>query len=382
MHPVSPAAERDAVERWFLSRGLPAVLKPGALLHRIGSRSAPALAALATFAGNSVAVVALAGSHTIDIVGRPTVTEGVVLVLLTLVTPLAALVGWLVSRIDSIPSRVLIANISIAVIALGVLFGGPSPRRGVNITIVAVCLAFILVFTVTGLGSVLGWAAHMTLSNLAHSLLMLGRALPVVLLTFLVFFNGHVWLMVAVISRERLWFGMGFLYLLAAAFLISGTLDRVRAVLSDPAPAAGAAAELAGTPFENVEDTPGSEPLSALERVNVVFVVTASQLAHVFAVAALTGVIYFVLGLILVSPELLNLWTRDLGRTDGNLAGMILPVPDALIQISMLLTAITFMYLAAKAVTDTAYRTKLLDPMLDDVRVTLAARERYRAAAG
>ena len=59
--------------------------------------------------------------------------------------------------------------------------------------------------------------------------------------------------------------------------------------------------------------------------------------------------------------------------------GMTLPIPDSLIQTTMLLTAITFMYLAAKAVTDTQYRAQFLDPILDDLRLTIVALGRYRS---
>ena len=40
------SASRLAAERWFLQRGLPAVLRPGVLVQRVWTRSAPALAAL------------------------------------------------------------------------------------------------------------------------------------------------------------------------------------------------------------------------------------------------------------------------------------------------------------------------------------------------
>jgi hypothetical protein len=58
---------------------------------------------------------------------------------------------------------------------------------------------------------------------------------------------------------------------------------------------------------------------------------------------------------------------------------MTLPIPDSLIQTTMLLTSITFMYLAAKAVTDTQYRAQFLDPILYDLRLTLVALGRYRS---
>ena len=78
-------AQRRAADAWFLERGLPAVLRPGALVRRLWPRSAPALAAFAVFMANSILVVAISGKHTIDINGEPTRTEWFVLGLLVLV---------------------------------------------------------------------------------------------------------------------------------------------------------------------------------------------------------------------------------------------------------------------------------------------------------
>lgn len=119
--------------------------------------------------------------------------------------------------------------------------------------------------------------------------------------------------------------------------------------------------------------------MTRIERVNVVFVLVASQVLQVLMVAIVTGLIFFVLGLILLSPALLAEWTRN-GSSDGYLLGMTLPVPQALIQISMFLGALTFMYISARAVGDGDYRAEFLDPLIQDLRVTLDARDRYRLA--
>ena len=370
--------DRYAEERWFLVRGLPAVVRRGTLLRRVWGRSAPALAGVAVFAANSILVVTLSGKHTIDIDGRPTVAEGFLLALVVLVLPVAALVGWLVSRIDSPLRRVVAANLALAVTILGCVFGGPSPRITVNLAISAIAVAAIVVATASGIGSIAGWAARDTMSNLALASGMFVRALPVVLLTFLVFFNTYVWLMAAIVSRGRLWLAIGFLFAIAAAFLVSSTLERVRPILDETEAAPEDAERLAGTPFEGIADEPGVDPLSHPERANVVFVVAASQVGQVLTVALATGAIFFVLGLIVLSPPLLASWTRDSGSNDGHILGMTLPVPDPLIQTTMMLTAITFMYLAAKAVTDKEYRAQFLDPLLDNLRLTLVARDRYR----
>jgi MFS family permease len=374
-------AESYTADRWFLSRGLPAVVHRSSLLRRLWSRSAPALAGLALIAANSVAVVAISGEHTIDIAGRPDLRQSLVLGLLAVALPLAALAGWLVSRIESPGRRSVAATAALAVIVLGGLLGGPSQRPLVNMVIFGLAVLLILLFTATGVGAILGWVGELTVSNLAATAGMFVRALPVVLLTFLVFFNTYVWLMTSLISRGRLWLGMGFLFLVAGSFLVSATLDKVRPLMTGAdLPTGDDAAALAGTPFDGVADPPESDPLSIRERLNAVFVVAASQLVHVLTVAAMTGGVFFVLGMILVSPPVLDAWTRGNGRPDGELLGMTLPIPDSLIQTTMLLSAITFMYLSAKVVTDTQYRSQFLDPMVADLRATLVARNRYRAS--
>jgi hypothetical protein len=369
---------RFAAEHWFLDRGLPAVLRRGALLRRLWTRSAPALAAFAVMMLFSVVIVQVSGKHTIDIDGRPTRTEWFLLAVLLLVLPLAALTGWLVSRIATQPGRYVAANIAAAVAVIGGIFGGPSPRVFVDLVVVGVVIAIVVLLTATGVGSILGWAVRMTLSNLALTGSLFVRALPVVLLTVLVFFNTYVWLMAAIISRARLWLALGFLFLIAAAFLISSTLERVRPILSSPEPLPEDAGRLVSTPFETMPDRAENPPLSWGERANVVFVLAASQVVQVLTVAAMTGTIFFVLGLILISPRLQTEWTRGSGTPDGQILGMTLPVPQALIQTSLFLAALTFMYISAKAVGDGEYRSQFVDPLIDDLRLTLVARDRYR----
>src|ERR1700754_1018058 len=106
---------RRAADAWFLDRGLPAVLRPGALVRRLWPRSAPALAGFAVYMANSALVVAVTGKHTIDIDGHPTRTEWFVLALLILVLPVAATVGWLVSRIATVQGRTVAATVSVAI---------------------------------------------------------------------------------------------------------------------------------------------------------------------------------------------------------------------------------------------------------------------------
>lgn len=372
-------AQRRAADRWFLQRGLPAVLRPGALVRRLWPRSAPAMATFAVFMANSILVVLVTGEHTIDIDGQPTRTEWFVLGLLVLVLPVAALVGWWVSRIESQRRRTVAGVVAFAVVIAGGVLGGPSPRIGTNLVFEAVVILIGLVLTACGAGSILGWGLRTALENLSLIGSLFVRALPVVLLTVLVFFNTYVWTMASIISRPRLWLALLFLSLVAVVFITSATIDRVRPMMSGTQLAEGDHVKLTGTPFEAMPDPPVAAPMSRAERWNVIFVLVTSQVLQVGLVAIVAALIFLVLGLILLSPELLAQWTRN-GPSDGEFLGMTLPIPQSLIQIAMFLAALTFMYISARAVGDADYRSRFIDPLIDDLRLTLVARSRYRAA--
>lgn len=327
----------------------------------------------------SILVVVITGKHTIDINGQPTRTEWFVLVMLILVLPAAATVGWLVSRIRSVRARTLTALVSVGIAIAGALLGGPSPRIVTNLVFEGIVIIGALMLTASGVGSILGWGLRTAMENVAFVGALFVRALPVVLLTVLVFFNTNVWSMASTISRSRLWLALLFLVLIAIAFITSATVDRVRPMLSESRPTEDDERRLAGTPFETMPDPSSAAPFSRPERINVVFVAATSQVLQVGLVAIVAALIFFSLGLILLSPELLALWSRN-GPTDGQFLGMTLPVPQSLIQVSMFLGAMTFMYISARAVGDADYRTRFLDPLIDDLRLTLVARSRYRAA--
>jgi hypothetical protein len=255
---------------------------PSVLTPRARLRSAPALAGFATLGLCSLLIYLLTGRTHIDIDGEPTTAE------------------WIV---------------------LGIV---------------------VLALTATGVGSVLGWALRLTRSQIAAVGTLLIRALPVVLLTVLVFFNTYVWVMAATISRRRLWLALLLLVVMAAVFVISGTLKRARPMLTSATASAQHADRLAGTPFSAMPDPEAADPLTRGERLNVAFVLIASQIAQILMVAVVTAAIFFVLGLMLPSPPLLAAWTRN-GSSDGTVLGMTIPVPQALIQMTLFPAALTFM---------------------------------------
>ncbi len=371
----TPVAARRAAERWFLDNGLPSVLTRQAKWRGLWPRSAPVLAGFAALMVVGTVIFLLIGTLDVDIENEPSTAEWIVLGLIAAAVPLIVVTGWLVSRLHSSRARVVAATTAAAVALAGDALTGDA----FDVASSALGLLVVPLLTATGLGSVLGWALRLAASQFSLVGQLVLRALPVVLLTVLVFFNSPVWLMVSSVSRARLWLALVFLGAIAAVFLISSTLERVRPILWSPGEPPDEAGGLAGTPFESMPDPASAAPLSRRERFNVVFVLIVSQLAQVLTVAVVTALIFFVLGLILLNSELLAALTRN-PVSDGQLLWMTVPVPNSLIQITLFLAALTFMYLSARAVGDGEYRSHFLDPLIDDLRLTLVARNRYRAA--
>jgi hypothetical protein len=376
------ADDRVAAEQWFLRHGLPSVLTPRARWRRLGWRSAPALAALATVLAAIRVVTLASGGMEIDIDSHPTPSEWVILAVLLGVLPVAVCAAKLASRVVSPRGRSVIVAVSLVVCALTDLVSGKPLTILAEVASTALAVALVLAVNGLGVGSVVGWSVRLTLAHLKSVGALFARALPVLLLTVLVFFNGPVWSMATTISRGRMWLLIGFMLAIAGTFLFTGVVERVRPTLTSTTVRDKDVEQLRDTPFGAMPDPDGGDhlaiPLSRNERVNVTFVVAVSQFVQIAVVALVTSVIFLVMGMVALTPRLLARLTVD-GDWQGTWLGMILPIPQALIHVTKVLGAQTFMYVSARSVGDGEYRSQFLDPLIDDVRVVLIARGRYRA---
>lgn len=372
---AASVAHHRAVERWFLDRGVPAVLTQRGRLQAVWSRSAPFLAFGATGETCSAATYQLTGRY--DIVHAPVAVQHIGLAVGLLVVPVAAGVGWIVARMVSDHAQAMVSAVAAAIgIAAGAVKGHTFEEHLAYLVMGICAVALSLLLTATGLGSVFGWAARLTLSQLVAAWALLIRALPVVLLSVLVFFNTGAWAMAATLSARRFWLAMVIFFLIAAAFVVQGTLEHARPTLMMTRASFHHSQQLIGTPFEHMPDAVEARPLTRGERFNVIFLLAVSQLARILTVAFVTGMLFFVVGLVLMTPELLRAWSQH-DPTYGILLGFPLPVPLALLHMTAFLGALTFMYVSARAVGAGEYRYEFLDPLIEDMEVTLLARNRY-----
>lgn len=350
-------------ERWFLRRGLPSALPPRSRWRGVLPRSAPVLAAWATLMVLSTLIAIGSGGRDINIDNNPTPLQWLVLVVFFLIPPAMAAAGWAVSRLSGTgPPRTVVA---VAAIVAGVLadwYGdGPLDVARDLLTDLAV-VAVILAATGTGMGAVLAWSVRIMFSHLRSAGRLMARVLPVVLLTVLVFFNATVWTIAASLDATRLWLLVTFMAVIASAFVVTGLLDSISSMLSET-------------------QSPGTPPLTLGERANILVILVVSQLVQVAILAVLTGTVFFVLGLIVLNPAVLQTLT-DGAPAQSIWFDITLPVSAAHVHITVFLTALTFMYVSARAVGDGEYRAAFLDPLLADVRLVIDARHRYRTLSG
>jgi hypothetical protein len=198
----------------------------------------------------------------------------------------------------------------------------------------------------------------------------------VVLLSVLVFFNTAVWTMAATLSPARFGFALDIFLVIAAAFVVQGVIEHANPTLIAATASARHAPQLAGAPFEDMPDPVEVQPLSRRERLNVVLTLAASELARILMVALVTELLFFAVGLVILTPELLKEWTQH-SLTHATLFGCPIPVPQAFIHMTFFLGALTFMYVSARSVGDGEYRQQFLDPLIEDLKLSLLARGRY-----
>jgi hypothetical protein len=373
---TTTVAARRAQERWFLDRGLPSVLTQRARLRAIWPRSAPFLAFSATLDVCSTATYQLTGRHEYYM-GAPIAVQRIGLVVALLALPAAAGIGWFVARMLTDHSQAIISTVSAVIgIASGTVKGITFEHHLARLIAGVVAVVLVLVLTASGLGSVIGWAVRLALTQIVAAWGLLIRALPVVLLSVLVFFNTAVWAMAASLSTARFGLALAIFVVVAAAFVVQGTMEHAKPTLMAATASSRHAERLADTPFEHLPDPAELRPLTRGERFNVVFVLAATQLARIFTVAFVAWALFFIMSLVLVTPELMRTWTQHT-PTYGILLGYPIPVSHALIQMTLFLGALTFMYVSARAVGDGEYRYQFLDPLIDDLKLTLLGRNRY-----
>jgi hypothetical protein len=245
---------------------------------------------------------------------------------------------------------------------LPLVFGGQ--WRSALATAVGNALLLALVYGVVGYGllSIVRWAAARLVRQLAASLLLLARALPLLLIFAVVLMlTNEMWQTFSAESEGQLALVGGLFVLVGTVFLVA-RLPREVAQLE--------------------RDAGAGPPLDSRQRVNVGLVLFISQALQVLVVAVAMGVFFAAFGTLAISPDVQANWLEGAPNSllDLHLVGGDQMVSEELLRVSAAIAAFSGLYYAIAVLTDSTYREEFLHEVTDEMRATFVARAEYLAA--
>ncbi|MGV0837947.1 hypothetical protein, partial [Mycolicibacterium thermoresistibile] len=370
------------VHRWFLHRGLPLVLTRRVRSRKLIERSAPMVGGLG-------ALIALTMTLSELTDGDPNWGLIIRLGAFTAVLTAAPFVLHLLRRTGSALSAAGRRTSALVVMALFVI-GLPFADSGFSGVAAAEALLFALVallavwLTYIGFGAIASWAFRFAWVQLGALGTLMSRALPLLMLTVVVYFSGELWQLSARMSRERLWQTIGFLALIAIVFMVTTIRDEVDALRADRAGPTDPAQLLADTPLA-VEPghRPKRTPLSVAEQINVVAVMVVAQAIQVVLFTAGLFAFFVALGFVAVPDDVTVLWSGEtvcvVGEPPcaGTWFGIHIPVPQTVVHMSLFVAVLSGLYFTVSTSVDPMYRQRFFEPLIADVAVSLAGRDAY-----
>ncbi len=222
----------------------------------------------------------------------------------------------------------------------------------------------VAVYAVVGFGllSIVRWAGSRMLGQLAASLRLLARAIPLLFIFAVVLFmTVEVW---EVATRPP----APFLVALALLFVVVGVLFLVARLPREVAELEHAA----GT----------GPPLSTAQRFNVGLVMFVSQALQVLIVSIAIGAFFIAFGLLAIDRETVAEWTGGNAETlvTLRLFGESAVLTAELLHVCGGIAVISGLYYAIAVLTDDTYREEFLSEVTEEMRTTFSARAEYLAA--
>ncbi|MDX1872835.1 hypothetical protein SBI67_11935 [Mycolicibacterium sp. 120266] len=377
-------ADVAAVHEWFLHRGLPLVLTRRVRSRALVERSAPMISAVGALTAVTMLLAEVTGE-------RPdygyAVRLGVIAAVL-LGAPFAlTLLHRLNSRLGETGRRsgawVVMA---IFVVVMPVTVSGWTGAAAAEVPLFALISLLAIWLTYLGFGSIAAWAFRFAWVQLGALGTLMSRALPLLMLTVVVYFTGELWQLAARMTRQRLWQTIGFLALVALVFVVATIRDEVQALRDGRAEQTDPARLLAGTPLQPAPGRqPARTPLSRAENVNVVAIMVVSQAIQVVLFTAGLFAFFLALGVIAIPDDVTVLWSAESQCSvpggeppcAGTWFGVHIPIPQTLVHTSLFVAVLSGLYFTVSTSVDPLYRQRFFDPLIADVAVSLAGRDAY-----
>ena len=369
---------RADTETWFVDRGVPHFIDAYNASEDVLTRALPMLVLLFLF--SSISAIDLdwpaLGIITASVAG--------------LAILLAVWMG--INRIRGLrpllrrPDRVGPVEIGVFLVVptlLPLIFGGDWSGALITLTTQAVILGLVYLITSFGVVAISLWVGAQLIHSIGRTLRLFTRTLPLLLIGFMfLFINAEAWQSAGRLDTSLL-VAVGALFaLLAGVFLgtqipqelrnlnVFSSWDEIE-TLSEDAPGARVTSD----------DQPAPPPLSRRERGNLWLLVFISQSFRLVLVSALIGAFFVGLGLLVIQPETVQLWTTADPTVlwKSTLFGIEVELSTELLRVSGFLAAFAVVYFSVYTTTESALREEFYEDITTEVRQNLAARARYLA---
>jgi len=372
--------DRIGIERWFVRRGIPHFISGYSATEDVLTRALPVL--VLAFLFSSVSAIDLNWPWW----GISLAIAGGLALLLIAWAGSNALRGR--SRWD-LPNSVGGVELAIFVFVpmfLPLIFGGD--LSGAGITFLTQLTIVIVVYAATSYGvvAVAKWATLQVAHSLGQTFRLFTRGLPLLLLGFMfLFINAEAWQAAGGLDQPALVTIVALFAVLAVIFLLSQIRREIPPLAvfdswDDVRHSAGR--ELpGGGPL--VASPPQPPPLSRREWGNLTLVVVITQSLRILLVSVLVGLFFLVLGLLIITPETVVLWTTEAPTAVGRSFrwfGVDLQLSRELIQVASFLAGFAGVYFAVYMTADATLRSEFFEDTAAEVRESLAVRALYREA--
>lgn len=369
------------VHDWFLHRGLPLVLTRRVRARKLVARSAPMVSAVGALTALTMLLADVTGDAPDFGYAARLAAIAVVLVAAPIALELLHRLGTRVGEALRRWAAVLV--MAIFVIVMPLTISGWSAAAAAEAPVFILISLTAIWMTYLGFGSIALWAFRFAWTQLGALGTLMSRALPLLMLTVVVYFTGELWQLAARMSRERLWQTIGFLSLVALVFMVATIRDEVSALRRDRSAQQDPSAMLAGTPLENLTGPAERTSLSTAEQVNVVAVMVVAQAIQVVLFTAGLFAFFLALGVIAIPDDVTVLWSAEQDCTvgqppcAGTWFGVNVPVPQTVVHTSLFVAVLSGLYFTVSTSVDPLYRQRFFEPLIADVAVSLAGRDAY-----
>ncbi|MBS1693574.1 MAG: hypothetical protein JST91_15270 [Actinobacteria bacterium] len=375
------------IHEWFLHRGLPLVLTRRVRSRALIARSAPMVSGLGALTALTMALADLTGDDP-----DPGYIARLSVIAAVLVAAPFALYG--LHRMGTTASEAgrrtaALLVMAVFVVVMPVTASGWSSAALTEVPVFAVVSLLSIGLTYVGFGSIALWAFRFAWVQLGALGTLMSRALPLLMLTVVVYFTGELWQLSARMTRERLWQTIGFLAFVAVAFMVTTIRDEVAALREDRAGQTNPAQLLTDTPLAIAHGhQPARTPLSTAEQVNVVAVMVVSQAIQVVLFTTGLFAFFLTLGIIAIPDDVTVLWSSEqtcaVGEPPcaGTWFGVHIPIPQTVVHTSLFVAVLSGLYFTVSTSVDPLYRERFFEPLIADVAVSLAGRDAYLELEG